>query len=135
MGTWLDATLDRGKEILIFVTLVYYILKNPLDTWLLSNQAEASIWLATLGILALGISFMISYVKAKGEAILASQSQMKASELNRVLAGGCMGYEVRVIILTLGLFSQQLDLAFILIIFGGLITLKIRISKLLKRLK
>ena len=119
-GTWLDASTDRLKEVIVFSALAYY----------LANVGEHP---AVIGLcaIALGIAILISYIKAKGEAILANrQSQtIKTSKLNRILSGGILSYEWRVIIIVLILVSQQFLIGLLILALGGLVTLLQRAIK------
>ena len=56
-GSFLDSTLDRLGEILIFVGLVYYF----------SGRAQP--WFVAAIVIGLSCSMMVSYVRAKSEAL------------------------------------------------------------------
>ena len=108
-GAWLDASTDRLKETIVFGSLAYSLAANqePLP--------------AALAAGALGVSVAISYVKAKGEALLASKPAGKKDAAT--LAGGFLSYEGRVLILVLALISRQLPAGLAIIIIGGLLTI------------
>ncbi len=123
-GAWCDACSDRLKETIILSTLAYYLAENqnPL--------------LVGLCVAALGISVLISYIKAKGEGILAARfKSIKSDELNNLLSGGFLSYEWRVFIIAAILISQQFAIGLTIIIIGGFITLLQRAHRFKKVLK
>lgn len=111
-GGWLDACSDRLKETIVFGGLAYYLAENQ-DPLLVGLCAGA-----------LGVSILISYVKAKGEALLARRlKKIKSAQLNDLLSGGLLSYEGRVLIVALILISQQFAIGLSIIIALGLITI------------
>ena len=111
-GIWLDASADRLKEIIIFTGLAYYL-----------TTINSEAYLIGLCILVLGLSILISYVKAKAEAVLATIKHFKGSNLNRIIGGGVLAYGLRVIIVSLMLISQLFPIGLGLLALGALITL------------
>ena len=89
-GVVMDAVADRIKEIILYSAIAFYWVDNPAIDGLLV-------------VLALGASLAISYIKAKGEAVIAAGKHMEASQLNRMFSAGFMGYEVRTAIVVIGL--------------------------------
>ena len=121
-GVVMDAVADRIKEIILYSAIAFYWVDNPAIDGLLV-------------VLALGASLAISYIKAKGEAVIAAGKHMEASQLNRMFSAGFMGYEVRTAIVVIGLLFNQLWLAVALIaVFGWLTALQryIRIDQTLR---
>jgi phosphatidylglycerophosphate synthase len=120
-GMLLDASTDRMKEALLYSGAGYALA--------LSAHPATAAWAAA----ACGASITVSYVKAKGEAAIASgKKAIPHATLNRMFADGLLTFEVRMAILVVGLLVNQLAaaVAFIAVFasftaFGRLI----RISK------
>lgn len=123
-GGWLDACSDRLSEIIIFSGLITYFL-----------QLENSGHLAVLCLLTLGLSLLISYVKAKGEGLWANRTNHPLNDLNERFGGGLLNYEQRVLILALMMISQLWLLGFIVLLLSALVTLAMRGHKVYKVLQ
>jgi len=96
-GGFLDATTDRFKEVLLYSGAAWYIAQGDHPQY------------AALAAAACGASICVSFVKAKGEAIVASSGkQIPYPELNRMFSGGLFPFEVRMVVLILGLLAGQL---------------------------
>lgn len=123
-GTVLDASLDRLKEILILSAVAYHFA-------LYGNQAGVTLAAATLG-----LSVLVSYVRAKGEMAVNSRAIEKksASLVNRSFEFGLMSYELRVAVLGLGLIFAQLDWALWFILIGSSFTVLARLNSTRKLL-
>ncbi len=125
-GMLLDASTDRLKEIILLAALAFQIVSRyhqhqPID--------------ALVVVLALGTSILISYVKAKGEAILASQDKnISHQKLNRIFGGGLMSYEFRTVIVIVALFFNLIIPALVVIIVLGTYTYLFRFFKIMKYL-
>jgi len=103
-GMLYDAATDRIKEILLYSGIAY-----ALTT---SHQARWAFVAAT----ACGASITVSFIKAKGEAALALQQNVTDHHaLNYHFKAGLAPFEVRMTILVLGLLSNQLLAATVLI--------------------
>lgn len=99
-GMLLDATTDRIKEILIYTGAAFWISTSPYAAW------------TFLAVAACGSSLLVSYVKAKGEsAVAVGPASMNHHKLNRMFSFGLAAYEIRMLVLLLGLLSGQLLLA------------------------
>lgn len=101
-GMLLDATTDRMKEILLYTGAAYALV----DT----GHPYMTTWV----ILACGGSLLVSYVKAKGETIMAN-SGLSTNAINRLFQDGLMRFEVRMVILILGLLLNSLTVAIVII--------------------
>jgi CDP-diacylglycerol--glycerol-3-phosphate 3-phosphatidyltransferase len=96
-GGFLDATTDRFKEVLLYSGAAWYIAQGVHPQY------------AALAAAACGASICVSFVKAKGEAIVASSGkQIPYPELNRMFSGGLFPFEVRMVVLIIGLLAGQL---------------------------
>lgn len=111
LGGFLDATTDRLKEVLIYSGAAYALAVGKDPRWALLPTA------------AVGVSICVSYVKAKGEAIIAAQkTAIPYPELNRMFDGGLFPFEVRMLVIVLGLLSHQLVWAIGLTALFSLVT-------------
>lgn len=123
-GMLLDASTDRLKEMLIYSGAAYALA--------LSNHPATAAWAAA----ACGASISVSYVKAKGEAVVANSGQeLTHAELNHLFDGGILSFEIRMFILVVGLFADQLVFAVAgIAIFASYTALQrlIRITKQLR---
>ena len=123
-GMLLDASTDRMKEVLLYSGAGYALA--------LGAHPAAAAWAAA----ACGASITVSYVKAKGEAAVASgRKNIPHATLNRMFADGLLTFEVRMTVLVLGLLTNQLAVATAFIaVFAGATTLGrlTRISKYLR---
>src|SRR5690606_7444204 len=102
LGIVLDALADRLKETLIYAGIGVYLASvySPAVTF----------WVVA----ALGVSISLSYVKAKGEAVLASQTDIKLDPqaLNRFTGGGVlMQFDVRMAVIVAALLLDKLLVA------------------------
>jgi phosphatidylglycerophosphate synthase len=122
LGMFYDATTDRIKEILIYSALAVY----------LSNHfVEGGPWLA---VAVAGTSLLVSYTKAKGEMAVSDKSHDK-QELNRAFGNGIARYEIRMILLIIGLITGYLAPVLRLIIALNLLTTAIRFLEIARLLK
>lgn len=117
-GMVLDAVTDRYKEVMLYTAVGYNLIKF--------GQPYLAVW----AILACGASLSVSYVKAKGEA--AYLSTHKDVKPNSMFKDGFMRFEIRMLILILGLLTNYLGAAIIIIaIFASFTAINrlIRVSK------
>jgi phosphatidylglycerophosphate synthase len=111
-GMLLDASTDRMKEVLLYAGIAYYFAAQGFDPR----------WIA-LAVIALGASMSVSYVKAKGEAAVASgKKEIDHYTLNRMFADGLLTFEIRMTLVVLGLLFNQLDIIVVIIAVGATIT-------------
>lgn len=96
-GGFLDAATDRMKEVVLYTAAAYVLA--------LSDHPAAAAWAAA----ACGASICVSYVRAKGETIFATQDKSKSyTDINKLFRDGLMPFEVRMLLLIVGLLSGQL---------------------------
>ena len=94
VGGFLDASTDRLKEVLLYSGVAYYLASTGDPKY------------AAIAVLACGASLSVSYVKAKGEAVVASSSKkIPYPKLNRMFSDGFFPFEIRMVVLVIGLFS------------------------------
>lgn len=97
VGGFLDAVTDRLKEVLLYSGAAFFLAGT--------DHPQTAVW----AVLACGASLSVSYIKAKGEAIVAARGAGQAyTKLNKLFADGMMSFEVRMFVLILGLLVDQL---------------------------
>ncbi|HEX9679666.1 MAG TPA: CDP-alcohol phosphatidyltransferase family protein [Candidatus Saccharimonadales bacterium] len=124
LGIVLDATADRIKETIVYAGIVVYLAGN--------YDPPVLIW----AVLALGLSITLSYIKAKGEAVIASSSpeEIDAQALNRFIGGdSLMQFDIRMAVLVAGFLLDAVLGATIVIGLGSLGSILSRYNEL-KRL-
>lgn len=146
-GMFYDAISDRAKEVVLCVGLAvyafyYYDVRiagnlTALDTklydilWHVDNLMPSVLLVLTF----CGLSQLISYIKAKGELALSENSTLTPNELNKVFASGLARYEIRMLVIIVGLLTSSLLTALSLLIVVSLVTIFQRIYKVSKALK
>jgi phosphatidylglycerophosphate synthase len=122
LGMFFDATTDRLKEILIYSALAVFVSNN--------YPTDISVWVIPA---VVGTSLLVSYVKAKGEMAISTDAHDKQL-LNRAFSQGIARYEIRMVLLIVGLSTGLLPALLNLIIALNLITAAMRfmeVSRLL----
>lgn len=74
-GSFLDSTLDRAAEAILYVAIVVYFVRGPGDPF----------WPVLLALGALSASFMVSYTRAKAESIGVTASVGLAPRTERLV--------------------------------------------------
>ena len=96
-GMLLDASTDRMKEVMLYTAIAWLFTSGDYP-----HDAIWAVW-------ACGASLCVSYVKAKGEAAVASLSDpIPHHILNRMFKDGLLTFELRIALLIIGLFTGQL---------------------------
>lgn len=122
-GMLLDASTDRIKEAMLYTGVAYFLATG-------AHPATAT-WAAA----AAGASISVSYVKAKGEAAVASAGKSIPHHiLNRMFADGMLTFEIRMIILIVGLLTNHLTIAAAVVAIGAGFTVLQRLTRISKRL-
>lgn len=119
-GMLLDASTDRMKETLLYIGAAYFLATT-------ANPTTAA-WAAA----ACGASICVSYVKAKGETAVAG-GKLTANEVNRLFQDGLFRYEIRMLILVIGLLTNLLP-AVIVIALASTYTAFERLIKISRKL-
>lgn len=112
-GGLLDAVTDRLKEMLLYAGAAYYFaVSAPAD-----QRAFAAV-----AVLACGAAITVSFVKSKGETMLATQRKHTGyAALNKVFAGGLFPFEIRMVVLIAGLLTGWLAAAMVILaVFSSL---------------
>ena len=95
-GGFLDASTDRIKEVLLYSGAAYWFTQT--------SRPSDAVW----AVAACGASLCVSYVRAKGETIFATQGKKSYADLNKQFRDGFMPFEVRMVLLIVGLLSGYL---------------------------
>ncbi|HEY1835226.1 MAG TPA: CDP-alcohol phosphatidyltransferase family protein [Candidatus Saccharimonadales bacterium] len=121
-GMLLDSTTDRMKEILLYVGAAYAIIAS-------TGRPYLAVW----AVAACGCSLLTSYVNAWGDAVM-SRFHVNKHTTNKSFRGGLFPFEVRMFVLVVGLLSNRLAVAVVIITFGAAYTALGRLLKIFKRL-
>jgi len=111
-GMLLDSVTDRVKEVILYGGIAYYF-----------AVSEVNVWFAVAVATALGCSLLTSYLNAIGDAAIAKYG-IKSREhvVNRAFRGGLFPFEIRMLILIIGLLSGYLTYAVVAIALGAAYT-------------
>ena len=120
-GMVLDASTDRMKEVLLYTGVAYALASTVTPT--------DAVW----AVAACGASLCVSYVKAKGETAVQG-SGLTPNQINRLFADGLMRFEIRILILIIGLLTDQLVIAVAIIAVGSTLTALSRLIRITRKL-
>lgn len=96
-GGFLDASTDRIKEVMLYTSAAYWFAQT-------ARPSDAA-W----AVAACGASLCVSYVKAKGEAVIATDGKkLPYPVINKLFADGLLPFELRMVLLIAGLLSGYL---------------------------
>lgn len=115
VGMYFDAVTDRLKEVILYSALIVYT-----TSYMPSVYPWAVVAVA-------GTSLLVSYVKAKGEMAFAGLD-IDVQKLNRKFDDGLARYEIRMVLLVIGLATGILAPLLHFIIALNLITAATRFS-------
>ncbi len=122
-GGFLDASTDRFKEVLLYSGCAYLFVGGAHPNY------------AAIAVAACGASLCVSYVKAKGEAVISSlDKKLSYTELNHLFSGGLFPFEIRMVVLVLGLLVNQLVWAVAVIALFSTVTAFRRLALISRRL-
>ncbi|HEY5668020.1 MAG TPA: CDP-alcohol phosphatidyltransferase family protein [Candidatus Saccharimonadales bacterium] len=122
-GMLLDASTDRIKEAMLYTGVAYVLATG-------AHPATAA-WAAA----ATGASISVSYVKAKGEAAVASSGKkIPHHVLNRMFADGFLTFEMRMVVLLVGLIANRLAIATAVVAVGAAFTVLQRLVRITKKI-
>lgn len=94
-GMLLDASTDRMKESILYIASAYALIGL--------GQPKMAVW----AVAATAGALLVSYVKAKGETAVASNGADHAT-VNHLFQSGLMRYEIRMLVLIVGLLAGYL---------------------------
>lgn len=133
VGMLLDATTDRMKEVILYMGIASGMVSQISNKIVSFSSTTGEIrWSMIAVVAACGGSLLVSYVKAKGETAVAGK--IPANEANRLFQDGLFRFEIRMVILILGLLSGLLILAVIVIALGSWYTAIERLVKISRKL-
>lgn len=121
-GMLLDASTDRMKEVMLYTGAAYAIS--------VSDQPSMAAW----AVVACGASLCVSYIKAKGETAV-KDAHLTPNEINRLFSDGILRFQVRMLLLVIGLASNRLVLAVIVIAVCSALTAFGRLIKISRKLR
>jgi CDP-diacylglycerol---glycerol-3-phosphate 3-phosphatidyltransferase len=122
-GMFLDSVTDRIKEVMLYVGAGYLFVSQDLP------------YFAVWAILACGIAVSVSYINAWGEVAISKSTHVNSShQNNKSFRTGLMTYDVRIFIMIVGLLSDHLALAVIVIAMLSLVTMMQRIINVVQKL-
>jgi len=120
-GMVLDASTDRMKEVLLYTGAAYALVD--------SSNPHFAVW----AVAACGASLCVSYVKAKGETAV-RDSKLTPNQINRLFAVGLMRFEIRMLVLVVGLLTNQLGYAVVIIAITSTLTAVSRLIRITNKL-
>jgi phosphatidylglycerophosphate synthase len=118
-GMLLDASTDRIKEAILYTGVGYILATGP--------HPGMAAWAAA----AAGLSVCVSFVKAKGEAAVASsKKEIPHHVLNHMFADGILTFEMRMFVLIVGLLAGFVDIATVVVAIGAGFTVLQRLIRI-----
>ncbi|HEX5456096.1 MAG TPA: CDP-alcohol phosphatidyltransferase family protein [Candidatus Saccharimonadales bacterium] len=95
-GMMLDASTDRLKEVMIYGGIAYYLSQTAYSAW------------SFVPLIACGSILTVSYIKAKGEVAYAiNHKPDDHHKVNRMYSEGLVPFEMRTLIIIIGLLINQ----------------------------
>lgn len=122
-GMLLDSVTDRVKEILLYVGAAYFLAHG--------TNPQTVVW----AVAACGTSLLVSYLNAWGEVVIKSAGVTVAAPTNKTFRGGLMSFEIRMLVVIIGLFAGQLVPALIVLTLLSAVTVVQRYTNVKKTLK
>lgn len=122
-GMFLDSVTDRMKEIMLYTGAAYAIIAN-------TGRPYLAVWVVA----ACGCSLLTSYVNAWGEAVM-SRHHADKHAMNKTFRGGLLPFEARMFVLLVGLLSNRITLAIIVIALGAGYTAISRLVRVFSKLQ
>ena len=137
-GMLLDASTDRIKEVFLYMGVGVALVFPPriFDVFIgysLRGPDVGEQYILALVIAACGGSLLVSYIKAKGETAVKDKN-LSPNEINRLFQDGLARFEIRMVLLIIGLFFDQLLLAVLVIAVLSWWTAISRLIKISKKL-
>jgi phosphatidylglycerophosphate synthase len=99
-GMMLDASTDRVKEVMVYSGIAYYLSQTVYSAW------------SFVPLVACGSILTVSYIKAKGEVAYAiNHKPDDHHKVNRMYNEGLVPFEMRTLIIIIGLLANQVLIA------------------------
>lgn len=116
-GMMLDASTDRIKEVMIYSGIAYYLSQTVYSSW------------TFVPLIACGSILTVSYIKAKGEVAYAiNHKPDDHHKVNRMYSEGLVPFEIRTLIIILGLMINQVLIASAVVAVLAVVSVFERIS-------
>lgn len=122
VGMLLDSTTDRMKEVILYCGIGAYVVQTGQP------------YLAVVAIGALGASMSTSYINAWGDVVM-NAYHVSGHVVNKSLRGGFLPFEVRMFLLVVALFFNQLGIVLCIILVLATYTAIERLLRVTHRLK
>lgn len=122
-GGLLDSVTDRVKEVMLYIGAAYAIIAT-------TGRPYLAVW----AVAACGCALLTSYVNAAGDVAMHKLGVRKHAT-NKGFRGGLFPFEVRMAVLVLGLLSNRLALAIVVIALGAGYTALSRLLRVLRTLQ
>lgn len=120
-GMLLDASTDRMKEVLLYC--------GAACAFVATNKGYFAAW----SVAACGASLCVSYIKAKGETAV-KDARLTPNEINRLFSDGIFQFQVRMVLLIVGLLTGRLAWAVVIVAVGSALTAVGRLYKISRKL-
>jgi len=124
-GRFLDSVTDRMKEIMLYLGAAFAAIAS----------GNTRPYLVTWVVAACGSALLTSYINAAGDAIIQTRKVVETHAENKAFRGGLFPFEIRVFILVVGLLSNKLSYAIVIIAIGATYTALSRMMRVLRTLK
>lgn len=122
-GMFLDSVTDRLKEVMLYIGAGYLFVDL--------GQPFYAVW----AIAAIGFSVAVSYVNAWGEVVLSKHTAPASGhQQNKTFRSGLLTYDIRILLLVIGLVFGVLQYVVVIITLLSLVTIVQRTSLVLKKL-
>lgn len=109
-GMFIDSSTDRIKEIILYCGIMTALVRIGHELTMIAAIA------------ALGTSLCTSYLNAWGEAVLSQSSQAGSHKVNRTFRSGILSFDLRMFLIIIGLFINQLEAVIYIILLLAVIT-------------
>ena len=119
-GMLLDSITDRIKEVILYTGAAYYFVSSGLPYY--------TVW----AVAACGISLLVSYVNAWGEAV--TNTTKINHETNKSFRSGIMTYDVRISFFLIGLLTDKLFVVVVIIATASIFTALGRMRSIMQKL-
>ncbi len=124
LGMFLDSATDRIKEIMLYCGMAIFMI-----------DSGASKTTLVVLVAALGISVLTSYLNAWGEVVLTHYSKTKLHQINQTFRSGLLSFDIRMVLIIIGLVSGRLTIVLYVISILGFVTVVQRFTNISQNLK
>lgn len=122
-GMFIDSSTDRIKEVILYCGIMTALVRTGHDLTLIVATGT------------LGASLCTSYLNAWGEAVLSQGSSAGSHKINKSFRSGLLSFDLRMFLLIVGLFINQLEAVIYVIFVLTVITVIQRFINISGRLK